>query len=78
MFSGYAQELLFANSVDDKGSVQSSNLYPIEFLNTLILSFTPPHKLILKVGIPIMLLRNLSPTNKGLCNSTQKFAKTLS
>lgn len=30
----------------------------------------PPHKLILKIGQPVMLLRNVSPS-EGLCNGTR-------
>jgi len=33
-------------------------------------SGTPPHRLILKKGVPIILLRNLSPI-EGLCNGTR-------
>ena len=33
--------------------------YPLEFINTLTTSGMPPHKLMLKVGSPIILLRNL-------------------
>ena len=68
-FPGQAQEFLSADSVEDEDSVHQ-NLYPIEFLNTLTPSGTPPHKLILKVGVPIMLLRNISPI-EGLCNGTR-------
>ena len=60
IFPGQAQEFLSADSVEDQDFVHQ-NLYPVEFLNTLTPSGTPPHKLILKVGVPIILLRNISP-----------------
>jgi ATP-dependent DNA helicase PIF1 len=44
--------------------------YPVEFLNSLSLSGIPPHSLKLKVGCPLILLRNLNPT-LGLCNGTR-------
>jgi ATP-dependent DNA helicase PIF1 len=50
-------------------------LYPIEFLNSLNVSGIPPHKLILKIGCPLMLIRNLNPSN-GLCNGTQLICKS--
>ena len=40
------------------------SLYPTEFLNTISISGLPPHKLTLKIGQPIMMLRNLNP-NEG-------------
>ncbi|CAO2191689.1 unnamed protein product [Urochloa humidicola] len=46
------------------------SLYPTEFLNTICNSSLPDHHLQLKVGVPIMLLRNLDPS-KGLCNGTR-------
>ncbi len=73
IFPGQAQEFLSANSVEDKDLVHQ-NLYPVEFLNTLTPSGTPPHRLILKIGIPIMLLRNISLI-EGLCNSTRLIVK---
>ena len=48
----------------------------MEFLNTLTPSGTPPHKLVLKVGAPIILLRNISPT-EGLCNGTRLIVREL-
>ena len=45
-------------------------LYPPEYLNSLKFSGLPNHELQVKVGSPIMLLRNLNP-KKGLCNGTR-------
>jgi hypothetical protein len=42
---------------------------PIEFLNSLTVSGLPPHLLTLKVGVPVMLLRNIN-VGVGLCNGT--------
>jgi len=41
-----------------------------EFLNTITASGLPIHKLGLKVGVPVMLLRNID-TRYGLCNGTK-------
>ena len=45
-------------------------LYPTEFLNNLRFSGIPNHDIHLKVGSPVMLLRNLNQT-EGLCNGTR-------
>ena len=42
----------------------------MEFLNSLTVSGLPPHYLRLKNGCPIILLRNIDPSN-GLCNGTR-------
>ena len=55
----------FDAAVDDP-----RNYYPAEFLNTLTPNGLPPHVLKLKVGCPIILLRNIDPAN-GLCNGTR-------
>ena len=55
IFPGEAKEFLSADSVEDKDEVHLG-LYLIEFLNTLTPSETPPHRLILKKGVPIILL----------------------
>lgn len=49
--------------------------YSIEFLNSLHLPGFPPHVLELKVGAPIILLRNINPPR--LCNGTRLAVKNL-
>ncbi|KAF5481877.1 hypothetical protein F2P56_002491, partial [Juglans regia] len=41
-----------------------------DFLNTLTPNGLPPHELLLKKNCPIMLLRNVNPS-EGLCNGTR-------
>lgn len=50
--------------------------YPTEFLNSLAFSGVPPHEIILKPGVTIMLLRNLDVKN-GLCNGTKLIFVTM-
>jgi ATP-dependent DNA helicase PIF1 len=58
-----------SDSIDDSTANHSTMeaLYPTEFLNTLSINGLPDHVLHLKIGVPVMLLRNLDPT-RGLCN----------
>jgi ATP-dependent DNA helicase PIF1 len=51
-------------------------LYPVEFLNTLNGNSFPQHRIVLKKGTPIMLLRNLNQP-EGLCNSTRLIVTSL-
>lgn len=50
--------------------------YPPEFLNTLSPPGLPPHKLELKVGQPVILLRNMNP-HRGMCNGTRLIIRQL-
>lgn len=68
MLEGTEYEYCSADSVQ-KGANDRA-FYPTEFLNTLDMSGMPPHKLRLKVGAVVMLLRNLDRT-QGLCNGTR-------
>jgi ATP-dependent DNA helicase PIF1 len=43
--------------------------FPPEFLNSLDSTGLPPHRLLLKVGSPIILLRNVDPPKR--CNGTR-------
>jgi ATP-dependent DNA helicase PIF1 len=52
------------------------SLYPVEFRNTLQFNSNVNHKLELKVGVPILLLRNLNQSI-GLCNGTRLIVKRL-
>jgi hypothetical protein len=59
----------FDSAVDDP-----HNHYPQEFLNSLTPNGLPPHILRLKINCPVILLRNLDPSN-GLCNGTRLIIK---
>ncbi len=56
--------------------VSMDSLYPVEFLNTLQFNGIANHKLELKVGMLIFLLRNLNQS-VGLCNGTRLIVKKL-
>jgi hypothetical protein len=56
--------------------ISMDSLYPVEFLNTLQFGGIANHKLELKVGVPILLLRKLNKSI-GLCNGTRLIVKRL-
>ena len=75
----YLQERTFlsADSVADAIQPDSVDaLYLIEFLNTLLPSGMPPHKLVLKIGAPIMLLRNMNGA-RGQANGTRLIIRAM-
>jgi hypothetical protein len=54
--------------------VSMDSLYPVDFLNILQFSNITNHKLELKVGMPILLLRNFNQSIR-LCNGTRLIVK---
>ncbi|KAK1929669.1 ATP-dependent DNA helicase PIF1 [Phytophthora citrophthora] len=55
------------DSLDGPGD---QNLFETEFLNSLNFSGMPPHKMVLKVDTPIIMIRNLN-SDEELCNGTR-------
>jgi ATP-dependent DNA helicase PIF1 len=69
---GETHEYSSADSIDRTEAAHSEafDVVTTEFLSSLRCSGIPNHKLVLKVGAPIMLLRNLDQS-EGLCNGTR-------
>ena len=63
-FPGHSIVLTSSDEVINPDDLQR---YNTEYLNTLTPSGMPSHRLFLKEGMPLMLLRNLNP-KMGLCN----------
>ncbi|XP_021987042.1 uncharacterized protein LOC110883631 [Helianthus annuus] len=73
LFPGEPVEYLSSDSIcQTKKGIDSfqQELYSPDVLNGLKISGLPNHRLVLKVGVPIMLLRNIDQQN-GLCNGTR-------
>ncbi|KAG2868807.1 hypothetical protein PC113_g683 [Phytophthora cactorum] len=64
---GVSQEYLSADSVEEDEEV---NFFEQEVLHTVNINGIPPHKLTLKKGALIVMMRNLNP-NLGLCSGTR-------
>ncbi|KAL7602055.1 hypothetical protein Lser_V15G21000 [Lactuca serriola] len=72
-FPGDEVEYLSSDSICESEFVHNqfdANLYSPDVLNGLKVSGLPNHKLVLKIGVPVMLLRNIDQKN-GLCNGTR-------
>ena len=70
LFAFMNGEVFTSYNVDKVIDDRDAEIYAIEYLNTVNLSNLPPHKLKLKIGATVILLRNLSPSIE-LCNETR-------
>lgn len=63
---------LSLDSMDDKGTEENEfdESFPVEYLNSLNMPCIPKHEIKLKIGTPVMLMRNLNQIN-ALCNGTR-------
>ena len=63
-----------ANSIEMPSDYEM--LYPPEVLNSIALNNYPQHCLVLKVSVPVVLLRNINQA-QGLCNGTRLLVRRL-
>ncbi|XP_035838181.1 ATP-dependent DNA helicase pif1-like [Helianthus annuus] len=72
VFPGEEKEYLSSDSLcpTEDGNADQQKIYSPDVLNGLKVSGLPNHRLVLKVGVPVMLLRNIDQRN-GLCNGTR-------
>ena len=57
-------------SSDDLINANDFQRFTVEYLNSLSPTGLPNHRLFIKPGMPLMLMRNLNP-KMGLCNGTR-------
>ena len=63
-------ELIVSQSIDECIEDKHKTMYPVEYLNKINVSGIPPHRLALKKGACIILIRNLN-VSRGHCNGTR-------
>ena len=69
-FPGQLKEFHSADKVViEDGADKGSYGYPTKYLNSIRAPGTPLHKLQIKIGCPLMIMRNINPAI-GLCNGT--------
>ena len=77
VFPGDARIYTSNDRIIDADDPEAAALnYPIEFLNSISASGIPPHSLALKIGMPLVMTRNLN-ADAGLCNGTKVFVTRL-
>src|SRR5271168_1254602 len=71
-FPGEEKVFMSADSIKGNGEGDGPGelMYPVEYLNTINCSGLPLAKLKLKIGCPVMVLRNLHAA-EGVCNGTR-------
>ncbi|XP_015944076.1 uncharacterized protein LOC107469211 [Arachis duranensis] len=78
LIPGNERIYLSSDTIISEDGHLESELYTMstESLNALNFSGIPQHRLVLKIGVPVMLLRNVDQS-KGLCNGTRMQVKRL-
>jgi ATP-dependent DNA helicase PIF1 len=64
------QAYLSVNSVADNDGAGATGFFETEFIHPVNINGIPLHNLTPKIGVPVMILRNLNPDG-GLCNGTR-------
>lgn len=67
--SGEEKVFLSADDASDDNGNSIDDL-PVEYLNKITVANFPLHRLVIKIGSPVIILRNLDHAN-GLCNGTR-------
>src|SRR6202042_357994 len=77
-FPGEEKEYMSADSIRNNGNNGEGDLmYSVEYLNAINCSGLPLAKLKLKKGCPVMILRNLNPS-EGVCNGSRGIVTRMS
>ena len=76
-FPGEERVFLGQDSVVNDRPDEGELMYPAEYLNSINCSGLPLAKLKLKIGCPVMVLRNLFPA-EGVCNGTRGIVSKMS
>lgn len=58
------------NAVQYSSDANQAEHYAVEYLQSINLASLPPSCLRLRIGVPLILIRNLSP-KQGMCNGTR-------